>query len=250
MTPQSSPKQAPGAGTQFSQLPSAVPSYFPECHRRSEISSLSKLKCDFSLGEKPEVLGIPRSASSSHTVTCWYLLIEDQTCSTFSGVLLVAGLPECGSLSTESPPSLKHLCHTFTRTALLHHPWKPSELWIVSVEECSSFTQNWMQICCSTYSVILNVMATQYTCSLNGIYHPQWLVQWSHHCSHMRIPVHSPWLPGYIEVTQTILIILTMARLFPDRPRICTNRMSAGTVDSQPSSSLKYFLWVEMKLTK
>ena len=34
-------------------------------------------------------------------------------------------------------------------------------IWIVSMEECSSLTQNWMQTCCSTRSVILNVMATQ-----------------------------------------------------------------------------------------
>ena len=39
-------------------------------------------------------------------------------------------------------------------------------IWIVSVEECSSLTQNLMHICCSTHSVILNVMATQYTCCL------------------------------------------------------------------------------------
>ena len=34
---------------------------------------------------------------------------------------------------------------------------------IVSVEEFSSLTQNLMQIHCSTCSVIVNVMATQYT---------------------------------------------------------------------------------------
>ena len=34
------------------------------------------------------------------------------------------------------------------------------------------------------------------------------------HCSHMLISVHSPWLPGYIDVMQTILVILTMAGLF------------------------------------
>ena len=78
------------------------------------------------------------------------------------------------------------------------------------------------------YSVILTVMATQYICSLNSVYHLCWLVQWSH-CSHMCIPVHSPWLPSYIDVAQTILIIilylkcnnitLTMAGLFPDRPQ-------------------------------
>ena len=32
--------------------------------------------------------------------------------------------------------------------------------------------------------------------------------------------VHSPWLPGYADVTQTILIILTMAGLFLDGPCI------------------------------
>ena len=57
---------------------------------------------------------------------------------------------------------------------------------IVSMEECSSLTQNLMQIHCSTCSVILNVMATQYTCSLNSVYCPHWLVQWSHHCSCMQ----------------------------------------------------------------
>ena len=86
--------------------------------------------------------------------------------------------------------------------------------WIVSAEECSSLTQNLMQIYCSTHSVIVNVTATQYICSLNGVYRPHWLVQWSCHCSCMCIPVHSPWLPGYINVAQTILVILTMAGLF------------------------------------
>ena len=91
---------------------------------------------------------------------------------------------------------------------------------IVSAEECSSLVQNLMQIHCSTCSVILNVTVTQYTCSLNGVCHPHWLVQWSRHCSLMHIPAHSPWLPGYADVTQTILIILTTVGLFPDRPSI------------------------------
>ena len=42
-------------------------------------------------------------------------------------------------------------------------------------------------------------------------------------CSHVQIPVHSPWLPGYIDVVQTILIILTIVGLFPDRPHIPIN---------------------------
>ena len=92
---------------------------------------------------------------------------------------------------------------------------------IVSVEECSSLMQNLMQIHCCTCSVILNVIATQYTCSLNSIYCPHWLVQWSRHCSLMRIPVHSPWLPGYIDVSQTVLVLL-VAGIFLDRPHIHT----------------------------
>ena len=87
-------------------------------------------------------------------------------------------------------------------------------IWIVSMEECSSLTQNLTQIHCSTRSVIFNMTSTQYTCSLNGIYRPHWLVQWSCHCSCTCIPVHSPWLLGYIDFAQTILIILTMAGLF------------------------------------
>ena len=103
-------------------------------------------------------------------------------------------------------------CHDEAANHQLSIAWA---LWIIHVEECSSLTQSLMQIYYSTCPVILT---TQYTCSLNIIYCPHWLVQWSCHCSRMYIPVHSPWLPGYISVVQTILIILTMAGLFPDRP--------------------------------
>ena len=75
---------------------------------------------------------------------------------------------------------------------------------IIFAQECSSLTQNLMQIHCSTHSVILNVTTTQYTCSLSAICHPRWLVQWCRHCSHMCSPVLSPWLPGYVDVAQTI----------------------------------------------
>ena len=60
------------------------------------------------------------------------------------------------------------------------------------------------------YLLILNAIATQYTCSLNKVYRPHWLVQCSHHFPRMSIPVYSPWLPGYIDIAQTILVILTM----------------------------------------
>ena len=52
-------------------------------------------------------------------------------------------------------------------------------IWTVSMEECSSLTQNLMQIRCSTCLVILTVKATQYTSSLNGVYHRHCPVQLS-----------------------------------------------------------------------
>ena len=139
------------------------------------------------------VSGTPRSASSSHTVSHQSLLIAACTHSTFPGVLIVAGLPEHGSLPTGSRPSLRLLCHSFICAALI--ALSPKAFWIiqiVSAEECSSLMQNMMQIHCWTHSVILNVMATQYKCSLNSVYHPHWLVQWSHHCSHLCISLHYP----------------------------------------------------------
>ena len=38
--------------------------------------------------------------------------------------------------------------------------------------------------------------------------------------THPSIPVHSPWLPGYINIPETILIMLTMAGLFLDTPHM------------------------------
>ena len=62
--------------------------------------------------------------------------------------------------------------------------------------------------------------ATRYTCWLNGVYHPHWLIQWSHHCSCMRIPVHCPWLLGYIDVAQTLLVLFNNGLTFLNRPHI------------------------------
>ena len=149
---------------------------------------------------RPGSFWIPRSAASSHTVShdiCWLQPIHIQ---------LLRCSAHCRPSRTwiifnYSWPSLKDLCHIFICAALIAS--SPKAFWIiwtVSVKECSSLTQNLMQICCSTHSVILNAMATQCTCSLSGVYWPHWLVQWSHRCSHMCIPVHSPWLPGYIDV--------------------------------------------------
>ena len=92
------------------------------------------------------------------------------------------------------------------------------------------------------YSVFLNVRATQYTCSLKGICHPHWLVQRSRHCSHMLIPVHSPWLPGYIYITQTILVILIMVGLLPDRPHIITERLCFIQIQSSATMNIELLM--------
>ena len=70
------------------------------------------------------------------------------------------------------------------------------------------------------YSVILNVMATQYTCSLSGVYCPQptSTVKLSLFLHVRSSPVL--WLPAYIDVMHAVLIILTMAGLSLDRPHI------------------------------
>ena len=79
--------------------------YFPKSQRWSEISSLSKVIL---------VLGKTRS--------CWVLKLgcrRAESRSTFSGVLLLAGFSEYGSLSTHSQPSLKHSCQNLVCAALI-----------------------------------------------------------------------------------------------------------------------------------
>ena len=96
------------------------------------------------------VSGTPSSASSPHTVSRRSLLTAAHTCSTVSGVLLGAGLPERGSLSTDSRPSLKRLCHACICAALIASSLEASwMIRIVSAEESSSLTQNLMHVGCS-----------------------------------------------------------------------------------------------------
>ena len=149
MMPQSPSKQTPWNLTQFSQLPSIAPLYFPESQWWSEMSFLSKVIL---------VLGKTRS----HRV------------------------PNLGCRETESPGWLDvspknsaqdvmhEQVHSCDEAANQQLPIAAAFwiIWIVSMEECSSFMQNLMQICCSACSVILNAMATQYSCSFNSVYHP------------------------------------------------------------------------------
>ena len=182
----------------FSQLPSASLSYFLVSHWWSEIFSLSKVIL---------VLGKARSHRAPN-LGCW----------------VTRGVESPGWFDVSPKNSAWDRMHELAcchDEAVNHQFPIAAAFWIipiVSTEECSSLMQNLMQICCSTRSVILNVTATQYTCLLNDIYRPHWLVQWSHHCSLTCVPVQPPWLPGYIDVKQTVPVILTMAGLFPGRP--------------------------------
>ena len=177
--------------TQFSQSLSAALLYFPESHWWSEICSLSKviLVLGKARSRRAPNLGYKRATSPG-----WFHFspkIFSMRHNAWAGPLLW--------WSCQSP--VAHSCSLLNNLNSFHRGM-------------FKLNENLMQTHCSTRSVILNVMATQYTCSLNCVYHPHWLGQWSHHCSHTCIPVHSPWLPGYIDVTQTIVVVLTMAGLF------------------------------------
>jgi hypothetical protein len=59
------------------------------------------------------VRGIPGASSNSRTVNHRFSLITARKLSTFSGFLLVEGLPERESIFTDSQPSLKRRYYNF-----------------------------------------------------------------------------------------------------------------------------------------
>ena len=134
---------------QFSQSPSAALFYFLESHLWPKISSLSRVIV---------VLGKSRSHRA----------------------------PNLGYRGAESPGWLNVLPKISAWDVMHEWAYCPDEaanhqlpmavvFWIiqiVSTEEYSKLMQNLIQIKCSTCSVILNAMATQCTCSLDGFYLP------------------------------------------------------------------------------
>ena len=136
---------------------------FPECHWRSEISAFSKVILVLGKASSHRAPNLGCRAAES---TGWFDVSPEN-----------------------SAGDIMHEWSCCPDKAANHHLPIAVAFWIiqmVSGEECSSLTQNLMLIHCSTGSVILNVMATQYTSSLNGVYHPYWLIQLSLHCSHTR----------------------------------------------------------------
>ena len=187
-----SPLQSRHLGTSRSspnrhQLPCHI---FPESHQWPEISSLSKVILVLAKARSHRAPNLSCSRAKSPG---WFDV---------------------------SPKTLHKMC---CDEAAHHQLPTAAAFWIiqiVSVEEWSSLMQNLMQICCSDCSAILNAKSTLYTCSVISVYLPHWLVQWSRLCSCKSIPVHSTWLPDYIDITTTV-IISTMVGLFPDRPHTC-----------------------------
>ena len=133
MTPQSRSKWGPWDLTQFSQLPLVVPSYSLESHYWSEISSLSKVIL---------VLGKARSCRAPHLGCRGLSHLSDSMF--YQNTLHETG---CRCIVMMKLPITSFIAAGFCI------------IQIVSVEEYSSFTQNLMQVHCSTHSVILNAMA-------------------------------------------------------------------------------------------
>ena len=163
MVPQSPSKQAPWDFTQFSQLPSAALSYFPESHPQSEIFSLSKVLL---------VLGNIRSHRAPH-LGCrgaespgWFDVSQKKLFmkrDAWAGVLLW--------WSCQSP--VAHSC------GLLNHP--------------NSFCGGMFKLTAKFHAEPLLYLLSHFACDGHTVHmltqqrlHPHWLVQWCSHCSHMH----------------------------------------------------------------
>ena len=197
MTPHSPSKLAPWDLTYFFHSPLVVLSYFPDSHQWSEVSSLSKLI---------SILGRSRSCKAPKLGCRGLNHLEDlmfhkkQLCTRCD--VWVGALPWW---SCQSP--VAHSC------SLLNH---------LNSFHGGNFKLN------SKLDADLLLYSLSYFAYDGHTVHM--LIQWyplppltstvkSSLFTHMHIPVHSPWLPGYIGVTQTILVMSTMAGLFLDRPR-------------------------------
>ena len=165
------------------------------------------------------VFGIPRSASSSHTVIHQSLLTAAHTRSTFSSVWcrLARTWITFNRFSTIFEAFVPHfyLCctHCIIPESLLSH--------------LNSFCGGMFKLNAKFDADLLLYSLSHFECGDHRVHMP----------TQERLPppltstvklslfthvhsVHFPWLPGCTDVAQTILIILPMAGLFLDRPHI------------------------------
>ena len=170
-------------------MPSAAPSYFPESQ-----FSLSKVILDLGKARSHRA---PNLGSRGAESPGWFDVSPKNCmrCDVWAGALLWWS---CQSPVAHSCGLLNHLNSFHEGMFKLNAKFDEDSLfYLLSHFECGGHTVHML----SQWHLL-----------------PHWLVQWSCHCSRMWIPVHSPWLPGYINIVQTILIILTMVGCFPDRP--------------------------------
>ena len=150
------------------------------------------------------VSGIPRSPSSSLTVTCLSLL-PIRTHSIFSGDLLFQAFQSLDHFQQ----ILNHLWSIFATLLFvlhsLHHPWN-------LLNYLNSFCRVMVKLNAKFDADLLLCLLSHFECYNHTIHvltqwHllPNGQVQCTSHCSHMCIPVHRPWLSGHVNIAQNIL---------------------------------------------
>ena len=143
------------------------------------------------------MFGVPTSASISH---CQSPIFID--CSPYTFYILRCSAccrpsrmwVTFNRLSNDS--YLKHFCctHCIVPKSLLNHP--------------NSFHRGMFKLNAKFDADLLLYLLSHFECDGHTVHMltqwhlpPHWLVQWHHHCSCRCIPVHSPWLLGYTDVT-------------------------------------------------
>ena len=152
MTPQSPSKWAPWNLRQFSQSPSTVLSYFPESHWKYEISSLSKVILVLGKARSRRALNPGCSGAESPG---WF----DVSPKNSARDMMHEQVHCCDEAANHKLPTCGLLNHS--------NSFSGGMFKLNAKLDADSLL----------YSVILNAMVTRYTCPLNSVYHPHWLVQ-------------------------------------------------------------------------
>ena len=140
-------------------MPSTAQSNFPEFHRWSEVSSLSKVILLLGKAKSCRApnLGCRRAESPG-----WF----DVSPKVSARDVMHERVHCCDEAANDQLPIVVAF-------------WI---IWIVSVEECSSLMQNLSRFVALLAQSFWMWRPHSYTCSLKGVYHPHWL-QWSCPCS-------------------------------------------------------------------
>ena len=159
---------------------------------------------------------------------CQSPIIIDCSCtqSIFSDVLFWQAfyLGERESLSTDSQPCLKHLCHTFICAALI--VLFPKAFWIIQIVSAKEYSRE------NTKSDADSLLwsLSHFECTSHTVH------MLTQRClpppltstvkSSLFTHAHSSpltWLPGYINVAHTVLVLLIKAGLFSDKSHTYIN---------------------------